>query len=119
MKKFYTILALVGLLASAPAYASGGGNSDAFSGLSAAGFGGFATVGRTGAVSAFGGEAEAYAGGGAGVAVNRWNGEVHGWQDGQSGARTVGNGAAFGNTEGFAAGGFGFRTRGNSRGFSR
>lgn len=109
MKKIIMALALAGFLGSAPAYAGGGG--DAFSGLSVGGFGGFATAGRTGAVSAFGGEAEAYAGSGAGVVVNRWGGEFHGWQDGQSGARTEGNAAAFGATEGFAAGNFGFRSR--------
>lgn len=108
MRKLLLVTGFLVALSGA-ALARGGGNNNgsnfgAFAGVG--GVGGFVTQGQAGAVSAFGGTAEAYANGTAGLALQ--NGTFGGFQTNQAGAQTWGNSVAAGQSTSVAAGLGGF-----------
>jgi hypothetical protein len=110
MRHFIFALALA---FASPAFAGGNHGSDQSGFL---GFGTFATQGQAGSFSAFGGQAESFASGSAGLTFSRCGScggtTFSGWQDNQSGALTQGNAIGWGLSQGAAQGFGAFASRG-------
>lgn len=105
MKTFLLAAAAALALTLQPAMARNNGGSE-FSSFE--GFGSFATAGQAGAVSAFGGQAESFASGSAGLTFSRCStcggASFSGWQDNQAGALTQGLALSWGVSQGAAQG---------------